>query len=464
MTVLYPLFSCCSLTAALPAVRWRSIFGVSERTACRDIEALRASGLPILTLQDPHPGWQLKANLQSPSPDLDEVELQALLMAQTRVIGQGGFAVAAERGFDKLLSTLPESVRERASSIRQRVYIDPTGWRGTEENLSALPTVQDAVSVDRKLAITYWRAGRERVERVVDPLGLVAKGSTWYLVARTSDGFRTYRVSRIEDAHILDEACERPADFDLVDFWKLSSGQFQDEVRRAVDAHRQAIAAKEEAHRRAAHELDIAKQVQARLFPQTLPELGSLEYAGVCVQARQVGGDYYDFLDLGQGRLGIVLADIAGKGIAAALLMANLRANLRSQCAIALEHPERFLRSVNQLFYQTTHSAYATLFFAEYDDTTHRLRYANCGHLAAFLLRSEDGLERLDSTCTVLGLFDQWECSIGEVMLRPGDTLALYTDGVTEAFNESGEDFGELRLIESLRRAAAGPPRICLRR
>ena len=208
-----------------------------------------------------------------------------------------------------------------------------------------------------------------------------------------------------------------------------------------------------EAQRRAAQELEIAKQVQARLFPQTLPSLRTLDYAGTCIQARQVGGDYYDFLNLGQERLGLVIGDISGKGIAAALLMANLQANIRSQCAIALDQPQRLLRSVNQLFYEnTTDSAYATLFFAEYDDKARRLRYANCGHLSALLLRSDDTLERLDSTCSVLGLFKEWDCSIGERRLLPGDTLALYTDGITESFNGAGEEFGEQRLIEALRR------------
>jgi serine phosphatase RsbU (regulator of sigma subunit) len=213
------------------------------------------------------------------------------------------------------------------------------------------------------------------------------------------------------------------------------------------------MASKLESERRAAQELDIAKQVQARLFPQTLPALRTLEYAGICIQARQVGGDYYDFLDLGRERLGLVIGDIAGKGIAAALLMANLQANLRSQCAIALDEPQRFLRSVNQLFYQNTaDNAYATLFFAEYDDKTRRLRYANCGHLCALLLRGDNTLERLDSTATVLGLFNAWDCSIGERCVFPGDTFALYTDGITESFNDAGEEFGEPRLVDALRR------------
>jgi serine phosphatase RsbU (regulator of sigma subunit) len=166
-----------------------------------------------------------------------------------------------------------------------------------------------------------------------------------------------------------------------------------------------------------------------------------------------VGGDYYDFLSLGQERLGLVIGDVSGKGIAAALLMANLQANLRSQCAIALDEPQRLLRSVNHLFCaNTTDSAYATLFFAEYDDQARRLRYANCGHISALLLRADGALERLASTGTVLGLFPEWDCSIVEVLLFSGDTLLLYTDGVTESFNQRGEEFGEQRLVQTLRR------------
>jgi len=226
-----------------------------------------------------------------------------------------------------------------------------------------------------------------------------------------------------------------------------------DEVTQAVEAQRRALAGRLESERRAAQELEIAKQVQARLFPQTLPPLKTLEYAGLCIQARKVGGDYYDFLDLGQERLGFVIGDISGKGIAAALLMANLQANLRSQCAIALDQPQRLLCSVNQLFCENTpDGSFATLFFAEYNDTTGRLRYANCGHLPALLLRSDESVERLDATATVLGIFKDWDCEIGECQLHPGDSLALYTDGITESYNSADEQFGEQRLIEALQR------------
>jgi phosphoserine phosphatase RsbU/P len=226
-----------------------------------------------------------------------------------------------------------------------------------------------------------------------------------------------------------------------------------DRLNRQLEAQRRAAAEKLESERRIAQELEIAKQVQARLFPQRLPPLRALDYAGICIQARPVGGDYYDFIDLGPYRLALVIGDIAGKGIAAALLMASLHASLRSQRTIAVGHPERLLRSANQFFYENTpDTAYATLFFAEYIDKVGRLRYANCGHHSALLLRSDNTLERLDSTCTVLGLFKEWECSIGERQLFPGDTLALYTDGITESFNGAGEEFGEERLIEALRR------------
>jgi hypothetical protein len=205
-----------------------------------------------------------------------------------------------------------------------------------------------------------------------------------------------------------------------------------DEVTHGVEAQRRAIQEKQEAERRYAREMDIAKEVQWRLFPQKRPPMESLEYAGLCLQARQVGG-------------------VVGKGIAAALLMANLQANLRSQCAIALDQPQNMLRAVNRLFCENTpDGGFATLFFAEYEEKTRRLRYANCGHLCALLLRSDGEVDRLDATATVLGLFREWDCQTGERTLRAGDIVALYTDGITEAFNDADEEFGEERLVAAL--------------
>ena len=213
-----------------------------------------------------------------------------------------------------------------------------------------------------------------------------------------------------------------------------------------------------EADRRAAQEMEIARQVQARLFPQKLPVMKTLEYTGACIQARKVGGDYYDFLELSPSRLALVLADIAGKGVSGALLMANLQANLRGQYAVAVDDLPRLLTSVNRLFYDNSGDAsYATLFFADYDDSTRKLRYANCGHLPPLLLRASASAqgetpqaEWLNSTCTVMGLFEAWHCEIAEVQLAPGDMLVLYTDGITEAENAKGEEFGASRLLNTL--------------
>jgi predicted DNA-binding transcriptional regulator YafY len=202
---------------------------VSERTVHRDMEALCAAGVPVFALRGAQGGWQLEENWRTQVPGLDEHELRALLMAQPRALGDARLAHAAERALGKLMAALPATMREQAVSIRQRVHVDGTGWRGTSENLSMLPVVQDAVSRDRRLAITYWRRGGECVERTIDPLGLVAKGSAWYLVARTSEGFRTYRVSRIEKATLLELPSERPADFDLAAYWTESSTRFSQE-------------------------------------------------------------------------------------------------------------------------------------------------------------------------------------------------------------------------------------------
>jgi serine phosphatase RsbU (regulator of sigma subunit) len=209
------------------------------------------------------------------------------------------------------------------------------------------------------------------------------------------------------------------------------------------------IAERIEAERRASMEMEFARRVQARLFPQKFPALKTLDYVGGCVQARQVGGDYYDFLEMGQGVMGVVLADISGKGMSGALLMANLQANLRSQYAVGLNDLPRLLQSVNRLFYEnTSDESYATMFFGIYDDSTRSLRYANCGHIPPIILRNDGTIQRLASTTTVVGLFFEWGSSIEQATICPGDLLVICTDGVTEAPNSRGEEYGEARLTE----------------
>jgi phosphoserine phosphatase RsbU/P len=229
------------------------------------------------------------------------------------------------------------------------------------------------------------------------------------------------------------------------------------------------IADRLEVDRRNAHEMEIARDVQSRLFPQVTPKFATLEYVGSCLQARQVGGDYYDFWDLGSSHLALVLADISGKGIAAALLMANLQANLRSRSAVArqdLLNTRRdgkwlpgLLQSVNQLFYENTQDdRYATVFLAIYDDTSRELEYANCGHNPPLLFRANGKVEKLGATATVIGLSAQWDCATEIVKLQPDDLLIIYTDGVTEANDANADEFGEDRLEQVVRRNLSATP------
>ena len=202
-----------------------------------------------------------------------------------------------------------------------------------------------------------------------------------------------------------------------------------------------------DAGRRRARELEIAKAVQAKLLPQAAPVLTTLDYAGRCIQARSIGGDYFDFISVGEGRFAFVLADISGKGISAALLMASLQASLRAQYTVAPADVRAVLRTVNRVFYgSTATNHYATLFFGVYDETTRVLQYANCGHLPPILRRSTGRLDRLQPTATVIGLFDEWDCRTAETTLAPGDTLVVFSDGASEAVNAADEEFGEERL------------------
>ncbi len=203
-----------------------------------------------------------------------------------------------------------------------------------------------------------------------------------------------------------------------------------------------------EQEKRGHSELEIARRVQQKLLPQSHKETRTARLVGKCMPASEIGGDYFDFFELGEDRTGFVLADISGKGLAAAILMANLQALFRSRTSLASIRPEEILESVNHLFYESTNPEhYTTLFFGRYDDQTRRLTYINCGHYPPLLVRADGSLERLDATATVLGLFPKWKGAASEVVLGPGDTLVAYSDGVTEAGNRTGEEFGEERLL-----------------
>ena len=206
-------------------------------------------------------------------------------------------------------------------------------------------------------------------------------------------------------------------------------------------------------------DLDGARRVQSRLRPQDLPRLSTLDLAAECVEAGAVGGDGYDFLDLGGGRVAVVVADVSGKGMPAAILWASLQATVRTQSSMMVGDIAPLLERVNQLFFAATAPEhFATLFLGVYDDSSRTFRYVNCGHNAPVLARRGTGIETLASTAPALGLMESFTARQDEVLLGEGDTLLIYSDGVTEARSSEGpdDDFGEARLVASLRRHESG--------
>ncbi len=191
-------------------------------------------------------------------------------------------------------------------------------------------------------------------------------------------------------------------------------------------------------------ELNFAHEVQQALFPRQFPGDGGLEFAGVCVPASGISGDYYDVLKVADGRLVFAIADISGKGISAAILMSSLHAVLRT-LAYAGRAPAEVCSHLNRhLFDLADGSRFATMFYAEWDCRERRLRYINAGHNAPIFLDA-CGMRRLEPGTPPLGMFEEMEYPLGELVLQPGALLALYSDGVTEAGIDRGDEFGETR-------------------
>lgn len=208
---------------------------VSQRTIHRDLEALSAARVPVVALRGAQGGWELDKGWRTQVPGLDEAELRALLMAQPRVVGHPRLAAAAESALNKLMAALPGPMRAQAETMRERLHVDATGWYESGEDLSMLAIVQEAVSHERRLAFDYTRADGQKSSRTVDPLGLVAKGLSWYLVARTTNGMRTFKVSRMERVTALAVTFARPSHFDLAAYWKQSTAEL-DRQRRGYAA------------------------------------------------------------------------------------------------------------------------------------------------------------------------------------------------------------------------------------
>ena len=207
---------------------------VSERTILRDMEALCAAGVPLVSERGCTGGWSLLEEYRTDLTGLNLSEVQALFLARpTTIMADLGLQHASEGALIKLLAALPTLARRDAESIREHIYLDAPGWRQQNDSVPCLSLLHDAIWQRRAVRFFYaYERNNTPVERIASPLGLVAKGNIWYLVVAIEEQLRTYRVSRIRDAQILDQSAYRPPDFDLAAYWQQSSTAFKANLPR----------------------------------------------------------------------------------------------------------------------------------------------------------------------------------------------------------------------------------------
>ena len=229
LSILLLLQSRRRVTARELAVRLE----VSQRTILRDMDALSGSGIPVVSERGKDGGWSLLDDYQTRLTGLSPAEIQSLFLARpARLMADLGLKRESEAAMIKLEAALPASVREQAELARHRILIDPRGWRDPVEAISCLPVLLDAVWRGRQVRFLYARDLCEPAERTGHPLGLVAKGSTWYLIANVEGETRTYRVSRMREAAALDRPALYPRDFNLAAFWERSAAEFREKLPR----------------------------------------------------------------------------------------------------------------------------------------------------------------------------------------------------------------------------------------
>jgi len=238
---------------------------------------------------------------------------------------------------------------------------------------------------------------------------------------------------------------------------QISLGRDRRESRRreaaGARARKEALLHQQEQER----EIAEAKAIQEKLLPREILQMPGYEIASAWQSARLVGGDYFDILPLGDKTLGICIADVAGKGMPAALLMSNLQAAVRGLASASLA-PDLLCSRLNSLIYRNTASdRFITFFYAQLDGPGRRLAYVNAGHNAPFVVRADGSHERLREGGTVLGVFASRDYELGSAQLSQGDQVVLFTDGVTEACNAAGEEFGEVRLLRLLQEQRSLP-------
>ncbi|MCP4544355.1 MAG: YafY family transcriptional regulator [Chloroflexi bacterium] len=205
---------------------------VSERTIYRDMDALSSAGIPVFAERGHGGGWGLVDRYRTDLTGLNKLEIEALFLQPSGLLADLGLDKASTTALIKLLAALPSTRRRDAEHVRQRIHVDGAGWFQAKESVPFLSTLQEAVWQERKLQFSYQRSDAKVVERLVDPLGLVVKGSVWYLIAAIEDGMRTYRVSRMQEAQVTEQPCVRPKGFDLAAHWEASVVQFKADLPR----------------------------------------------------------------------------------------------------------------------------------------------------------------------------------------------------------------------------------------
>lgn len=311
-----------------------------------------------------------------------------------------------------------------------------------------------------------------RLRSIHSPLPLPDDGyGTWLRWARENKPQHVEEIQRLCDAQVRQAMALRTRK-ELVGIilagGPVQGSEFQADERRLMASTAPQLALMIENGRltdrvveqeKLRRDLELASEVQRRLLPQKPPESPAAEFAATSLPARSVGGDYYDFLPAGDHQLGIALADVAGKGVAAALVMSVVQASLRMVASEGVTSLPQLAARVNRFLKSSIGSgSYATFFYAQLDEEQRVLRYVNAGHNPPYLVRAMDaGIEELKTGGMVIGLFPQASYEEAQVQLRAGDVLVAFTDGVTEAMNPAEEEFGEERLKELLREVAHRP-------
>jgi sigma-B regulation protein RsbU (phosphoserine phosphatase) len=320
----------------------------------------------------------------------------------------------------------------------------------------------------RKAFLVLFDSGGSVLEQFLGQISSPADGRLRHVVAsamrNTRDKERLAPYLIVWHEIETDEFAKRAmaAALDGVKTESAAQTALAQEVARLTTAIGREMAQRERLNR----ELEIAREVQEHLFPQQLPPIPGLDYCGQCRPAREVGGDYYDFLELPDSRLGIAIGDVSGKGVGAALMMASLEASLRALASV-VQDPADLMGRVNSLVCQasaTNH--YATLFYAAYHPTTRRLTYVNAGHNPPIVLRKSGGAcqaFRLETGGAVIGLLPQ-RYQRGVFSHEAGDLVVLFTDGVSESMNIHDEEWGEEKLIELAKTCHGLPAREGIKR